>query len=329
MCSGTSCLTSCTTGADCVAGYYCKSGGCAPAEGLGKACATSTDCSTGFCTDGVCCGVANCGIGSSCAVTGHEGVCTKKLSTKCGNDAECGSGNCIDGVCCESRCDGQCEACDVEGKIGRCIAVNGPPHGARTACSDGAGDTCAARTCKSTEGKSCVGYANDSATTCAMAKCSGTEFISASKCDGAGGCVAPKGSSCIPYVCEATGCRKTCETDAHCATGFACIAGRCEGRAATCSEDHLNSISPEGTPTSCSPYRCLESGDCGKTCKYSSDCAPSFVCDSSTGTCVSQPAGGTEDEGGCAYGGSPRPWFAAALFGLLGLGLIARRRGAR
>jgi hypothetical protein len=329
VCSGTSCLTTCTTGSDCVAGYYCKSGSCAPAEGLGNACTTAADCSTGFCTDGVCCGVANCGVGSSCAIAGHLGVCFKKLSTTCASEAECGSGHCIDAVCCESRCDGQCEACDVEGKIGRCIAVNGAPHGARAACSDGAGDTCAARTCKSTDSTSCAGYAKDSATTCAAPTCVGNEFVGASRCDGAGACTAPKGSSCVPYVCEATGCRKTCETDAHCTTGFACVAGRCEARAATCSDDRLSSVPPDGTPTSCVPYRCLDSGDCGRTCKYSSECAPGFVCDSSSSTCLPQPTGATEEDGGCVYGHGAGPVTSAMLLALVGLGLAARRRGAR
>ena len=326
-CSGTSCLTTCSTGSDCVAGYYCKGSACAPAEGLGKVCATASDCSTGFCTDGVCCGVASCGLGSSCAVAGSEGTCKKKLSTKCSIGAECGSGNCVDGVCCETACDGQCEACDVEGKVGRCMPVNGAPHGARTACDDGAGAACAAKSCKATDPTKCVGFVADNAVTCAPAKCDGTDWIASSRCDGAGTCAPPKPSSCLPYVCTDIGCRKTCETDEHCAKGFACIGSRCEARGATCSDDRLSTVSPDATSTSCVPYRCLDSGDCGKTCKYSSECAPGFVCDGTT--CVAQPTGGEEDTGGCGFGHGNASAVPFALFGLLGLGLVSRRRSVR
>ncbi len=329
-CGAKSCLGSCSTSTDCAAGFYCKGSECVPAEGLGKPCAVAGDCSTGFCTDGVCCGVGTCGLGSSCAIEGHEGTCSKKLATTCASDAECGSGFCVDGVCCESRCEGQCEACDVEGKVGRCAAVDGAPHGARPACSDGEGDVCQARVCKgSADTTACVGFASDGSTTCAPANCEGTTWTGASTCDGAGGCAAPKPTSCVPYRCGDAGCLETCETDAQCASGFACLGSRCEARAATCSEDRLSTVSADGaTTTSCVPYRCLDSGDCGKTCKYSSECAPGYVCDPSSSTCTAAAAPTYDDGGGCALqtrGGKSAS--GAAAFLLLALAALRRRTG--
>jgi len=324
-CAADKCKSSCTTKSDCAPGNVCKTGACVPADGLGIACTSAAECATGFCTDGVCCGVADCGLGKSCA-TEKKGTCAKTAATECGNDLECGSGHCVDGVCCDTACDGQCEACDVAGKLGKCTAVAGKPHSFRPKCDDGGGDVCKAHACDgSIDPKSCVGYENGGGVECGNASCSGSTFQATGACDGKGTCVKPESRACAPYACDQAGCRSGCGRNEHCSEGYACVQGSCQPLVATCSEDRLTSTAKDGTQTICNPFRCGPTGQCIDKCGSSSDCAPGAVCDPVSRNCVAANAGGG-DEGGCVYGSPGSPGAAWALgMALLGLGLVRRR----
>jgi hypothetical protein len=278
-----------------------------PPADLGIACARASECSTGFCTDGVCCGVASCGGGASCALGKPVGTCGKKLASSCSVDDECGAGSdgarhCVDGVCCEKACDGQCEACDVEGYVGTCTAVNGAPHGKRTGCDDGGANKCAARTCVgATDPTRCVGYANGAGTSCGGAHCDASgSAVSGSSCDGMGNCVAAASTSCVPYACGSDGaCVVSCASAADCASGSACRAGRCEASSAQCSPDGLGSIAADGTTTDCAPYRCVDStGGCSTSCMTSADCSLGATCTS--GVCAAPTV--SNASGGCSFG---------------------------
>ncbi|MGZ3451659.1 MAG: kelch repeat-containing protein [Polyangiales bacterium] len=322
-CGATACLTSCGTSDDCVSGFYCKTGVCSPLEDLGKPCKTGKDCGKGFCADGFCCEKDSCGVDASCGLTGHEGLCATKQGRACLADGECITGHCTDGVCCDSKCDGQCEACDVEGKVGLCSPVNGKPHGMRTAC--GGTDACGATQCAGAKDRTtCAGFVAGTDVECKPASCEGSSFTPPSSCDGMGTCATPKASTCTPYKCNTDGCLHTCKTDSECESGFACLGDRCEPRASSCSDDQLTSIGRDGVSTDCTPYRCLDSGECGKSCKSSSDCAPSNACDTATNTCTpSVPAEG--DTGGCSVGHSRSSNYAWLVFGIA-MFLVSRRR---
>ncbi|MBI2390021.1 MAG: hypothetical protein HYV09_10570 [Deltaproteobacteria bacterium] len=330
-CGATACRSTCTTSAQCAANHYCAGGVCFAKLGLGTECASGETCATGFCTDGVCCDVASCGGGgSSCAVAGKLGTCTKTIGTACAKDDECGSGRCVDGTCCESACAGQCEACDVPGKLGKCVAIAGEPHGGRTACDDGAGDPCKARSCDGEKDRAtCVGYRNGPAVSCAPAKCEGTSFAPSRTCDGAGSCRAFAPIDCAPFSCDDKGCKTSCATSGDCASGFACEAGACVPKA-QCTTDALASIGKDGARTECLPYRCdTASGTCASSCVDSSGCVGGYVCDVTRGTCVA--VAGAGDDGGSGGCSSGRATSVGAGWWILGAiaAWAARRRVVR
>jgi len=62
VCSGTSCPTSCTASSHCISGYFCDftDNTCQVVLGNGTACNNDSQCSSGFCTEGVCCN-SQCG----------------------------------------------------------------------------------------------------------------------------------------------------------------------------------------------------------------------------------------------------------------------------
>jgi hypothetical protein len=117
-------------------------------NGEGCTAATASNCTSGFCVDGVCCAVASCsGACQSCSVAGKEGTCVRaapgtevfgscagtqacdgsgnckaKNGTACSSASVCASGFCVDRVCCESGCDGACVSCNQTGRAGKCTA---------------------------------------------------------------------------------------------------------------------------------------------------------------------------------------------------------------
>jgi hypothetical protein len=115
-------------------------------NGEGCTAATASNCASGFCAEGVCCGSASCsGPCQSCAVAGHEGTCMQaaagtevpgscadgqacdgsgscksKNGVPCSSASVCASGLCVDGVCCESACDARCVSCNQASLAGKC-----------------------------------------------------------------------------------------------------------------------------------------------------------------------------------------------------------------
>jgi hypothetical protein len=113
---------------------------------FGSACASNGQCTSNFCTDGVCCNTACLGICQACTAakkaSGSDGTCNSisvgndpdnecpgatncsgfntcalfNIGTACTINGECSSGNCVDGVCCNSPCDGTCQACTTAKK---------------------------------------------------------------------------------------------------------------------------------------------------------------------------------------------------------------------
>lgn len=93
----------CQQGSDCIT-LTCGAGGmCAVAvtpsptpirAPLGSACAAPADCTSGHCTDDVCCQEAVCAVGERCDVSGTLGDCRPQLApgSECARDTDCRDG---------------------------------------------------------------------------------------------------------------------------------------------------------------------------------------------------------------------------------------------
>lgn len=334
VCDAKACFASCTVDTNCAAGNYCKGGLCVPNEALGKPCTGPTACGTLACTDGFCCGTAACGTGATCAFPGKEGTCVKVNGGGCTAGAECGSGECVDAVCCDTACNGQCEACDVPdsttGRPGKCIPVKGKPHGTRTACADGGGDTCAAATCDGNTTTGCAAFTG-SAVTCRPASCTAGVLTAQALCDGKGKCPELITASCDGFVCAADGtaCEASCVDDTKCVATYRCKGGKCVPKTATCSDDGLTSTNAAGTVLACAPYRCAADGTCSTSCGTSDDCSPGNACDVLQKNCIPSGSGGeAASSGGCAVGASREATFAWSALATL-VALVGRTRRTR
>ncbi len=312
-CGATACKTTCSTSADCAAGFGCKAAACVARDGLGLACADGSTCKEGlFCTDRVCCGVAACEAGSKCVAAAGGALCRKDAAVACSADAECASAHCVDGVCCDRACDGQCEACDATGKRGTCTVVVGAPHGTRSACSTGAG-TCDALSCDGITATSCGGRVGKEVV-CREPSCAEGSATAAATCDGLGACPAAVKQSCEGFACDAVthACRKSCGSNDDCRAGYRCEAGTCKAKAGSCSADGSALVAVSGTSTSCAPYVCSDDV-CLARCEATGQCAAGFVCDVAAGTCVGLTAP-AEDAGGCSTSRTPRGFPTFPLF---------------
>jgi MYXO-CTERM domain-containing protein len=328
---GTACgVTACA--GNSVLGQSCDGqGNCLSNEG-------GTDCSPYICdeVDGAfqctnpCEDDADCEDGYYCS----EAKCQKKLANgkACELSAVCDSGYCVDGVCCDASCNGQCEACDAPGSEGVCTPVQGEPHGARPKC-DHAGEECGG-SCDGVNAAACKYPAVG--TSCGAPSCE-SGIASASECDGQGTCKALKPEECSPYSCgDDSRCRSRCDKDEDCSRGYACdeTTQRClpSASAAVCSEDRLTSIGQNGN-TPCKPFLCVPaSGSCAVSCAFTTDCAPEFVCEASTKTCLPAPPDSTSETESCACrtpGGGRSRSELALLFGLALAASGLRRRSRR
>ena len=122
----------------------------------GQTCATTLECVTGTCVDGVCCGVTECPACQSCTLGVMPGTCGNIANGQPDNTApntcpgnttcdgagncvkaangqpcmaaqanKCQSGICADGVCCDVTCDNAvtCKSCSLPTKEGTCSPV--------------------------------------------------------------------------------------------------------------------------------------------------------------------------------------------------------------
>jgi MYXO-CTERM domain-containing protein len=327
-CGASSCVGNSARGQICNGAGLCKNDAaiaCAPyvcgdvngAQQCTNPCAGDDDC-----TDGYYC---------------IEQACKKKLANGalCDSSSICGSGFCVDGLCCDVSCNGQCAACDNPGSEGICSAVKGDPHGSRTKC-DFAGEECGGA-CDGVNASACKYVAPG--TSCGTPSCT-NGIAEASSCDGQGSCRAGDSERCAPYGCgDDEKCLEVCAIDEDCSQGYACDEGaqQCVPSAvsAECSEDRQSSVGQQGIITPCKPFLCVPaSGTCAVSCAFTTDCAPDFVCEASTKTCLPAPAdGGTPDDESCACraagaGPNRHGYLAVAAFGIA-LASLRRRKRSR
>ncbi|MBI2387979.1 MAG: hypothetical protein HYV09_00050 [Deltaproteobacteria bacterium] len=189
---------------------------------------------------------------------------------RCTKSSECPSGFCVEGVCCDSACGERCHSCALLTSPGKCTQE---PIGVDLKSECGPALSCLG-TCG--DKGQCVG--SGTGTMCARNRCTGPST-------GVG-----------PAYCGGPGA--SCPTD-------------------------------DAVPFDCSPYICEPAfGACRTSCVTSNDCAQGFTCDIAAKTCTPlPPPPGPEEDSGCAVAtpGVSRAGGAALLV-LLGVGLLARRR---
>lgn len=221
----------CETDADCPADRRCAANGwCEASTALGGPCAEGAECGSGHCAEGVCCDTAAAAC-SGC-LTCATGVCllsadqscqpTLALGEPCVTAEQCESGQCADGVCCDTACEGQCEACAEPKSAGNCQPVAGAPRGERGACG---GRGACAGACDGSTAEACS--FPEAGTPCDATCRRGRAQVSV--CDGQGLCEVTSTTNCAPFACtQQLSCATSCEDNSKCATGYACIFGRCE-----------------------------------------------------------------------------------------------------
>ncbi|MBT9561204.1 MAG: hypothetical protein IV100_34740, partial [Myxococcales bacterium] len=219
----------------------------------------------------------------------------------CGSNAQCVSGLCVDGVCCTSACTGACEACDVAGAIGTCTPVpdgqdldtecagdgtcGGVCNGAKACRFPAATTSCG--TCRQCDGVGACGFVavdTDPQVDCPLCEV----------CDGNGACNPADLGTDVKNECAAgtttsCGLNGTCDGASACdkyGTETVCTAGTCSGTTHNFDDlcDGTGSCTDAGTE-SCVPYACVGT-TCATTCTTDADCAPSFMCNTTTSACV-------------------------------------------
>jgi hypothetical protein len=288
LCSGTSCLASCTTSAECTTGNVCTASSCG-LKPLGAACAAGTECNSGFCAQGVCCRTACTGTCMSCALTGTGGTCS---TVPAGQDP---LNQCADQGAAGCGTDGTCD-----GSGGCRRYLNGTSCAAAT-CSMGSYTperTCnGAGVCQTTTPISCGAYACNTNATC-RTSCTGDADCTAPNICNAGQCTKkPLGTPCTGATECASG---LCQQGVCCSSSCTGTCRSCAlaGSAGTCTmvpvgQDPLSQCADNGATTCGTDGACDGAGACrlyaaGTVCVAAactgSTYSPARTCNG-TGTC--------------------------------------------
>ena len=251
--STTACAEASCAGSVFTPARRCLAGACAVAapvdcgqaqcavEGCRKGCSVDSDCSaTSYCAGGTC--AAKKGNGSECQL-GNE--CTSKA--------------CVDLRCCETACTGKCYACamaksgQADGKCAPILAGTDPED----ECVNNDESTC------STDGM-CDGTGAcrlwSKGSPCAAGMCNTTgNYLSARTCDGLGTCSPSTTDVCVPNLCTATGCKRSCSVDGDCLGNY-----YCDGT--TCAPKKAAGGSCNNMPNQCLSNFCVDNFCCDAKC---------------------------------------------------------------
>jgi hypothetical protein len=280
--STTTCAEASCSGKTFTPARKCAAGACAAAtavdcgqaqcavEGCRQGCSVDTDCSTtAYCVNGTC--VAKKGNGADCTAGGQ---CTSKA--------------CVDGKCCETACAGKCYACAM-GRTGQADGKCAPVTSGTdpdSECADSAASTC------STDGM-CDGAGAcrlwSKGTQCAAGMCnSAGNYLSARTCDGLGTCGAATTDVCAPNVCAATGCSRTCSTDAECLGNTYCAGTTCAAK--------KTAGMPCGTSNNqCASGFCVDTFCCDARCDGKCSACSNAKTGQANGKCAPVPTGSDPD----------------------------------
>ncbi len=251
ICGGTACKTNCNSNADCLnSTYFCtgSGGSCQPKRGNGATCGSGNECTSGSCTDGVCCGSAGCPTCQACNIASNPGTCTNiaagagdlhggcPAGTTCGNTGVCnGAGACQQAAATVPCGTASCTGSTYTGPV-TCSGSGSCPTQTQSSCSP---YLCGTNACKT----SC-----NSNSDC---------ISSAYYCTGVGG-------TCVPRKGNGATCGGTNEC-----TSDSCVDGVCCG-SASCPTCQVCNLSGNGTCSNvgviAEPHaRCAPSSTCGNT----------------------------------------------------------------
>jgi hypothetical protein len=232
QCVGTACLTSCTVTGQCDGTHQCDGGQCLSLPGLGTPCTMDIQCSSGHCSDNVCCNVDCSG---ACKVCTSSGLCTNRAG---GTDVEggCSGYTCDGNGSCHTSCAGQppgSNYCNLPSHYCSDAGVCSPPKAsgpnrcastyecASSNCTDGyccnspcngvcescalVPGTCTPHDAGSDPETGCGNYVCNGASAC-TSSCSGvcsTSCKASAYCDGT--------SHCVPDLAPNSACTSTCQ----------------------------------------------------------------------------------------------------------------------
>lgn len=309
LCSGTACLTTCSTNMQCVSGAYCDTAmmKCVTKKANGSTCASVLECQSNFCVDGYCCDAVCSGTCLSCAQAGGQGTCLpvaagqndntcqganqacdgtgsckKAIGQSCAVATECTSNACVDGYCCDTTCTGDCQACSIAKKGAGNQKGNGY-------CENVASGTDPNNNCMAEPVTSCGnnGFCDgmgqcqkfSTSTICAAPSClDGDTLKGPNLCDGNGFCAIGE-TECAPFICKTNACKTTCASNMDCIADAycemtACLPKKLDGQ-------------PCANAGQCQNGQCVDS-----VCCATAMCPDCQACNlSGNGTCSPVPAG--------------------------------------
>lgn len=241
----------------------------------GQSCGLGSECASGHCVDGTCCGDACTTPCRSCAnasgactsVIANQddnacngvntcdslGDCKKKTGQGCGAATECASGHCSDGFCCSSACS---EGCDVCSASGTCTVL-------------GAGQT-----------GQCGAYKCGGSAACPTTCTTDTQCVAGNYCGG---------NACLPQKNKGQTCGASNECQSgNCADGVCCDTA-CTGKCMACAAANKEDSNPANSGT-CGAAK--QGTNPGGACKLATDpCGEQDSCSGSPGTCNLAPSG--------------------------------------
>jgi hypothetical protein len=259
VCSGTSCLTTCTADNQCsnTTSLYCTGstgapGTCASKKTNGTGCGAGKECMSGNCVDAVCCSTSSCQACQSCNLNGL-GTCSNvgvnlADSPNCAANPPCGNTGFCDG-------NGNCQQAASTVSCGLAQSCTGTTYQPPSHCS-GTG------TCSQQSTNSCGNY-NCSGSSCLISctadtDCSSTNLYCTGSSGSPGSCTgkSSNGTACTAaHECQSNNC-----VDGYCCFSSSC--GTCEacdvlGFRGTCHDQ------PDGDMER--HNRCGPNGNCGNT----------------------------------------------------------------
>jgi hypothetical protein len=327
VCGTNACKVTCAGDGDCVPPYTCQGAGNCALKANGLTCAGGTQCISGNCVDGVCCGSSSCPACQACNVSGTGACaplppgtpapstfCTDLGASTCSTNGKCdGAGACqkyADGTACTN------DKCHVA--AGLCSG--GSCTSAVISCDDG--NPCTTDSCNPltgcihgivTNGTLCNdGNACTQTDTCVAGTCTGGNLVTCSaidQCHVAGTCDTSTGICSNPAKADNTACNdgNACTQSDSCQAGVCtganpvvCTAsdqchsaGTCDTTTGACS----NPAKPNNTAcndgNACTQSDSCQAGVCTGAnpvvCTASDQCHSAGTCDTTTGAC-SNPA---------------------------------------
>ena len=265
VCGATACRTSCTADTHCIVGDYCNGSSCVPKVANGLSCSANHQCTSGHCTDGVCCNTACNGQCQACDVT--PGVCKPVTGAPRGSRAACAA----DGSACDGYCNGTLTA--------QCFYPGGTTECTGPSCTNGVATLQAfcngSGSCPAEQTQTCSPFS------CGPTQCFANCSLDVQCADGyfcSGGLCKPKSTD-----------GKACGAGNQCQSGFCvdgvCCDAACSGQCQAC--DSTGSVGTctavTGAPHGSRPACITDGSLCGGTCdgKLTSTCTyagPGTVC---------------------------------------------------